>query len=105
MRMRPALSILVARQRRAAAYRHVTENIPVQRAAVEEAFMAAQRDQDQAVNISPLGLEGTLGLPGMRPKGVVIFAHGSGSSRFSPRNNYVARALRQAGLATYSSIS
>jgi pimeloyl-ACP methyl ester carboxylesterase len=29
-----------------------------------------------------------------------LFAHGSGSSRFSPRNNLVARALRQAGLAT-----
>ncbi len=62
--------------------------------------MAAQHDREQAVVISPLGLEGTLGLPGVRPKGVVIFAHGSGSSRFSPRNTYVAVALRQAGLAT-----
>ncbi len=62
--------------------------------------MAAQRDREQAVIISPLDLEGTLGLPGARPKGIVIFAHGSGSSRFSPRNNYVAKALRQAGLAT-----
>jgi putative phosphoribosyl transferase len=32
--------------------------------------------------------------------GIILFAHGSGSSRFSPRNNYVARALQQAGLAT-----
>ena len=31
---------------------------------------------------------------------VVLFAHGSGSSRHSPRNQYVARLLRQAGLAT-----
>ena len=31
---------------------------------------------------------------------VVLFAHGSGSSRHSPRNNYVARVLRSAGLAT-----
>jgi dienelactone hydrolase len=31
---------------------------------------------------------------------VVAFAHGSGSSRFSPRNNYVAEALQDAGLAT-----
>ena len=35
-----------------------------------------------------------------RADGIVLFAHGSGSSRFSPRNCYVAQALRQAGLAT-----
>jgi len=34
------------------------------------------------------------------PQGTVIFAHGSGSSRHSPRNRYVADCLRQAGLAT-----
>ena len=34
------------------------------------------------------------------PAGVVIFAHGSGSSRLSPRNRYVAEALNQAGFAT-----
>ena len=44
-------------------------------------------------------LEGTLGVP-ENPRGVVLFAHGSGSSRFSSRNRYVARALRDAGLAT-----
>ncbi|MBD3360243.1 alpha/beta hydrolase [Candidatus Peregrinibacteria bacterium] len=33
-------------------------------------------------------------------KGVVIFAHGSGSSRFSPRNNFVAEVLRNNGLGT-----
>lgn len=33
-------------------------------------------------------------------KGLVIFAHGSGSGRLSPRNNYVAARLREAGLAT-----
>lgn len=32
--------------------------------------------------------------------GIVIFAHGSGSGRLSPRNNYVAHCLRKAGLAT-----
>jgi putative phosphoribosyl transferase len=39
---------------------------------------------------------------GLRAKssGLVIFAHGSGSGRFSPRNNYVAERLRGAGLAT-----
>lgn len=34
------------------------------------------------------------------PMGVVIFAHGSGSGRHSSRNNYVAAALRQVGIAT-----
>jgi len=33
-------------------------------------------------------------------EGVVAFAHGSGSGRFSPRNQYVARALEEGGLAT-----
>ena len=33
-------------------------------------------------------------------KGLVVFAHGSGSSRHSPRNQYVAQALREVGLAT-----
>jgi len=44
-------------------------------------------------------LEGMLEIPKGAP-GVVLFAHGSGSSRLSPRNNYVARVLRDAGLGT-----
>jgi putative phosphoribosyl transferase len=44
-------------------------------------------------------LEGTLAVP-RGPIGVVIFAHGSGSSRHSSRNRLVAAALREAGLAT-----
>ncbi len=44
-------------------------------------------------------LEGNLTLP-EGAKGLVLFAHGSGSSRFSPRNRFVARALQDAGLAT-----
>jgi putative phosphoribosyl transferase len=44
-------------------------------------------------------LEGMLGIP-PNASGIVIFAHGSGSSRHSPRNNYVAGVLREAGLAT-----
>lgn len=35
------------------------------------------------------------------PRGVVLFAHGSGSSRHSPRNRHVAATLNQAGLATF----
>jgi dipeptidyl aminopeptidase/acylaminoacyl peptidase len=44
-------------------------------------------------------LEGNLSLP-PRANGVVLFAHGSGSSRFSKRNQYVAEVLRGAGLGT-----
>jgi dienelactone hydrolase len=51
------------------------------------------------VPADPVTLEGSLVVPD-GAAGVVLFAHGSGSSRFSPRNRYVARVLQQAGLAT-----
>jgi putative phosphoribosyl transferase len=44
-------------------------------------------------------MSGELELP-LQPAGVVLFAHGSGSSRMSPRNTMVATALREAGLGT-----
>lgn len=44
-------------------------------------------------------LAAILGVPD-GARGIVIFAHGSGSGRLSPRNNHVAACLRQAGLAT-----
>ncbi len=44
-------------------------------------------------------LEGELSIP-VEASGLVLFAHGSGSSRHSPRNQSVARALRQAGVGT-----
>lgn len=44
-------------------------------------------------------LDAILGLP-QAAAGIVIFAHGSGSGRLSPRNNHVAARLREAGLAT-----
>ncbi len=44
-------------------------------------------------------LEGELALPA-GARGIVLFAHGSGSSRLSPRNTYVASVLRAAGLGT-----
>jgi len=44
-------------------------------------------------------LAAILGVP-PSAKGIVIFAHGSGSGRLSPRNNYVAARLREAGVAT-----
>jgi putative phosphoribosyl transferase len=57
--------------------------------------------EEQAVHITagPVELEGNLWVP-ENATGVVLFAHGSGSSRHSPRNRYVAEVLRQGGLAT-----
>jgi dienelactone hydrolase len=52
------------------------------------------------VRVEPEGLGGLLGVPD-GARGIVAFAHGSGSGRLSPRNNHVAAALRQAGLATF----
>ena len=47
----------------------------------------------------PAIIEGMLEVPD-DPIGLVLFAHGSGSSRHSPRNNYVAGVLREAGIGT-----
>jgi pimeloyl-ACP methyl ester carboxylesterase len=51
------------------------------------------------VGIGPLVLPGTLALP-PHCKGLVVFAHGSGSSHLSPRNTHVARQLNDHGFAT-----
>src|SRR5215831_8240892 len=45
------------------------------------------------------GLHGTIQIP-EGANGIVVFAHGCGSSRFSPRNQYVAGVIRDAGLGT-----
>lgn len=45
-------------------------------------------------------LAGTLGTPAENMRGLVIFAHGSGSGRHSPRNRFVAASLNDAGFAT-----
>ncbi len=65
----------------------------------EECMMSSPMGDVQAVRIEPIGLEGLLGITDS-PRGLILFAHGSGSGRHSPRNNYVASGLRQAGLAT-----
>jgi dienelactone hydrolase len=57
------------------------------------------QEREVRVSAEPVTLEGNLGIPG-DARGVVLFAHGSGSGRHSPRNRYVAEALREAGLAT-----
>jgi len=54
---------------------------------------------DTFIRADGIELEGTLGVP-LEAQGIVLFAHGSGSSRFSPRNNFVAGVLRHHRLAT-----
>ncbi len=56
-------------------------------------------DLDVVIPVDGLTLEGHLYLP-ETPAGVVVFAHGSGSSRHSPRNRFVASVLQRAGLGT-----
>ncbi len=52
-----------------------------------------------SIPVNGAHIEGALELPD-NAIGLVLFAHGSGSSRHSPRNNYVARVLREQGIGT-----
>jgi putative phosphoribosyl transferase len=63
------------------------------------AYESDVEERTVRVSADTVVLEGNLTVPD-NARGVVLFAHGSGSSRHSPRNRYVARALREAGLAT-----
>ena len=56
-------------------------------------------EKEVSIRTDSLILPGTLALP-EKVKGLVIFAHGSGSSRFSSRNRFVARVLQQAAIGT-----
>lgn len=51
------------------------------------------------IKADSIHIEGVLELP-ENMAGIILFAHGSGSSRLSPRNNFVASALRRAGMGT-----
>jgi putative phosphoribosyl transferase len=57
------------------------------------------REQAVLIPVGAVQLQGNLTLP-EQARGVVLFAHGSGSSRLSPRNRFVAQVLVEAGLAT-----
>ena len=61
--------------------------------------MNMNKEKSVKIEIDSISLKGILDLP-KNAKSVVIFAHGSGSGRFSPRNNFVARILQKAGLGT-----
>jgi len=62
-------------------------------------LMSEFQTQTVYISVDTVRLEGTLALP-QGAKAAVIFAHGSGSSRFSPRNRYVAQMLNAAGIGT-----
>lgn len=55
--------------------------------------------QDVRIQAGPATLAGDLNIPD-GATALVLFAHGSGSSRHSPRNQFVARTLNEAGLGT-----
>lgn len=57
------------------------------------------RDEEVQVLAGQASVAGHLTIP-ENPRGVVVFAHGSGSSRHSPRNRYVAQVLNAAGFGT-----
>jgi putative phosphoribosyl transferase len=60
---------------------------------------SGQLERAVTIRAGEVELEGTLGVPASST-GIVLFAHGSGSSRHSPRNRHVARVLRESGLGT-----
>ncbi len=57
------------------------------------------RDEEVEISSGPVRVAGHLTIP-VDPRGIVVFAHGSGSSRFSSRNIYVADVLNEAGFGT-----
>ncbi|MDB5095639.1 MAG: dienelactone hydrolase-like enzyme [Cyanobacteria bacterium RYN_339] len=62
-------------------------------------FGPSDDERQVAIPLGATHLEGTLAIPA-GAHGVVVFAHGSGSGRHSPRNRFVAQVLRNAGLGT-----
>ncbi|HEX2870527.1 MAG TPA: phosphoribosyltransferase family protein [Polyangiaceae bacterium] len=60
---------------------------------------ASTSSRDVPIRVGEVRIAGTLTVPD-QARGLVVFLHGSGSNRFSPRNAFVARALERAGFAT-----
>jgi putative phosphoribosyl transferase len=61
--------------------------------------VSAESELEIQIPAGERSIRGLLGLV-QNPRGVVVFAHGTGSGRLSPRNQAVAKALRERGLAT-----
>jgi putative phosphoribosyl transferase len=66
---------------------------------VQAAHSRVARAHDVHIRSGAVILQGDLSIPA-GAQGVVLFAHGSGSSRHSPRNQFVARTIREAGVGT-----
>ncbi len=62
-------------------------------------FQREGTETEISIDAGKVALQGTLGLP-KGTEAVVLFAHGSGSSRRSPRNRYVAQVLQSHGIGT-----
>jgi dienelactone hydrolase len=69
------------------------------RLTISDGDFGAMRGGEITIPADGVTLDGELLVP-EEASGVVVFAHGSGSSRFSPRNNFVAERLRDRGLGT-----
>ncbi len=66
---------------------------------MSQAVCAKKDTQEVQIPSGEINITGELNIP-RNAAGVVLFAHGSGSSRHSPRNQFVARTIRNAGLGT-----
>jgi dienelactone hydrolase len=62
-------------------------------------MVTREREQTVGIPMDAAVHQGALAVPSAA-EGLVLFAHGSGSGRLSPRNNYVAGVLRESGVAT-----
>ena len=71
-------------------------------AAIDAAADPPLRDEEVRVLAGPVSVAGHLTIP-ENPRGIVVFAHGSGSSRHSPRNRYVAERL-EPGRARHAAV-
>jgi putative phosphoribosyl transferase len=68
-------------------------------APIQPLAMSVHFENEVLIPVGSISLDGELLIP-ENAHGLVLFAHGSGSSRFSPRNQFVAKILREAGLGT-----
>jgi dienelactone hydrolase len=65
----------------------------------EESQRQVAISRETMIPVTPITLAGELNIPA-EAEGLVLFAHGSGSGRLSPRNQYVAQVIREAGIGT-----
>jgi dienelactone hydrolase len=80
--------------------RHSCEtDLAAEEGAMSDTIERAVGETPVEIPVGGIRLDGDLGVP-VGAEGLVLFAHGSGSSRLSPRNRLVAGELREAGLAT-----